>query len=115
MTSRLDVLTRGFRAAYLNYDALTAQLHSWREIVTARLPFASGVVTSSDDPYCSESRAAQLAAAWGSVHGSIGAAGHINGDTGLGDWPAGHALLESLLADVAAAEPGTSRPQQQAR
>jgi predicted alpha/beta hydrolase family esterase len=27
---------------------------------------------------------------------SIGPAGHINGESGLGDWPEGRALLERL-------------------
>jgi predicted alpha/beta hydrolase family esterase len=27
---------------------------------------------------------------------TVGDAGHINGDSGLGDWPAGFALLEEL-------------------
>src|SRR5688572_22319653 len=31
MTSVFDGLARGFRAAYLDYDTLTAQLHTWRE------------------------------------------------------------------------------------
>ena len=31
MTSAFDRLSRGFRSAYLDYDALTAQLHAWRE------------------------------------------------------------------------------------
>ena len=31
MTSSVDALSRGFRHTYLDYDALTAQLHAWRE------------------------------------------------------------------------------------
>jgi uncharacterized protein len=78
-------------------DDMPPQLHNWRPIVRARLPFASLAVTSSDDPYCSPSRAAQMAADWGSETVEIGARGHINGDSGLTDWPEGRALLEALI------------------
>jgi len=72
-------------------------LFNWRPIVRERLPFTSLVVTSSNDPYGSPQRAAQLASAWGSLSFSIGERGHINGESGLGDWPQGRALLHELL------------------
>jgi predicted alpha/beta hydrolase family esterase len=58
-----------------------------------RLPFPSKVVTSTTDQWVSEARARQFAAAWGSELVVIGDAGHINADSGYGDWPAGLALL----------------------
>jgi hypothetical protein len=61
-----------------------------------RLPFPSVVVASTDDPYVAIERAREFARAWGSRLVIIGAAGHINGQSGLGDWPAGFALLEEL-------------------
>jgi hypothetical protein len=72
-------------------------LYNWRPIVRERLPFASLVVISSDDPYGSPERSAQLASDWGSASFSIGERGHINGDSGLADWPQGRALLHELL------------------
>jgi uncharacterized protein len=72
------------------------QLYNWRPIVRQRLPFPSLVVTSSDDPYSSPERAAAMAGDWGSGVVVIGPRGHINGDSGLGDWPAGHAMLAAL-------------------
>lgn len=63
------------------------------------LPFASLVVASSDDPYCSLSTAQQMAADWGSRFQSAGALGHINSASNLGDWPAGQALLEALVRE----------------
>jgi predicted alpha/beta hydrolase family esterase len=72
------------------------QLFNWRPISRDRLPFASIVVASSDDPFCSIERAREMAADWGSAWHDIGARGHINGDSGLGDWPEGLALLERL-------------------
>lgn len=72
------------------------QLFNWRPMVRHRLPFASIAVCSSDDPFCSLERGRQLASDWGSRLVEIGARGHVNGDSGLGDWPDGLALLERL-------------------
>jgi uncharacterized protein len=33
---------------------------------------------------------------WGAQYRCLGAVGHINAETGLGDWPEGLALLGSL-------------------
>jgi uncharacterized protein len=73
------------------------QLYNWRPIVRERLPFVSLLVTSSDDPYASPERSAAMAADWGSDVVAIGAHGHINGDSGLGEWPEGHAMLSALI------------------
>lgn len=79
-------------------EDMPPNLFNWRPIVRTRLPFASIVVTSSDDPFCAPDRAAGMARAWGSAIASVGPRGHINGDSGLGDWPEGWALLQSILA-----------------
>ncbi|MEK9804142.1 MAG: alpha/beta hydrolase, partial [Curvibacter sp.] len=50
------------------------------------------------DPRCSYELAAGLAADWGAELVDAGLAGHLNADSGLGDWPAGHALLQRLMA-----------------
>lgn len=72
------------------------QLFNWRPMLRQRLPFPSIVVASSDDPFCSLDRARAIAADWGSAFDAIGARGHVNGDSGLGDWPEGLALLRRL-------------------
>jgi predicted alpha/beta hydrolase family esterase len=61
-----------------------------------RLPFPSIVVASSDDEYVSTARAAWFAERWGSAFIDIGNRGHINSDSGLGDWPEGYQLLKKL-------------------
>ncbi len=78
-------------------DDMPPNLFNWRPIVRQRLPFASLVVVSSNDPYGSPERTAQLASDWGSASFLIGERGHINGDSELGDWPQGRALLHELL------------------
>jgi predicted alpha/beta hydrolase family esterase len=40
-----------------------------------------------------------MASAWGSDFIDCGAAGHLNADSGLGNWPQGQALLNELLKD----------------
>ena len=75
------------------------QLASWRVICRLALPFPSFVLHSSNDPYCASTRALAMARDWGSLAISLGAAGHINADTGLGDWPAGIELVRQLQSN----------------
>ena len=56
-----------------------------------------GVVVASDnDPYCRLERARLFAEHWGSRLVVVPGAGHINADSGLGDWPQGLKLLGAL-------------------
>ena len=80
----------------LEREGLPPQLLPWRPAVRRRLPFAAIVVASSDDPYAAPAPTAALAHDWGAELLSIGAAGHVNGESGLGDWPVGRALLDRL-------------------
>lgn len=80
-------------------------LPTWQPIALQRLPFASTLVGSHNDPYCRFERTQALAQAWGSTLHDMGDAGHINAETGLGDWPQGMALLHDLLARAVAATP----------
>ena len=78
---------------------LRQQLPGWSPIAMQALPFPSVLVGSRNDPYCSAARAQALAAAWGSQWVDAADAGHLNADSGLGDWEAGHALLTTLITD----------------
>ena len=78
-------------------EALRPVLASWSPIPRQSLPFQSTLVASQDDPYCSFQRAREFAAAWGSRLVDAGAAGHINADAGLGDWPQGQLLLNEFI------------------
>jgi predicted alpha/beta hydrolase family esterase len=77
-------------------EELRAPLHSWSPIVLERLPFPAVLLGSQDDPYCSFERAQGFAAAWGARFVDYGNRGHINTDSGLGDWPEGRTLLDGL-------------------
>ena len=80
-------------------DDLRQQLPGWAPIVREPLPFNSVLVASSDDPFGSFAHARVLATQWRSTLHAIGPRGHINADSGLGDWPEGHALLQELMKD----------------
>ena len=55
---------------------------------------------SSDDPMCTIDRALAMAADWGAEVLRLDDRGPINGDSGLGDWPAGlRCLRHSTAAD----------------
>jgi predicted alpha/beta hydrolase family esterase len=71
---------------------------------TARLPFPSIVVASTDDEYLTLPRAERFATAWGSRLEIVEALGHINSASGLGLWPQGLALLDELRQGQAKAE-----------
>jgi uncharacterized protein len=81
---------------------LAARLPGWSPMVRQRLPFASLLLASSNDPYCTLERAQHLAESWGSGFRSLGELGHINAESGLGDWPEGHACLAPWLGNAAA-------------
>lgn len=73
-----------------------AALNDFAPVPYARLPYRSVVVASSNDPFCPVRLAGAYARAWGSEFVRMQNAGHINVDSGHGDWPLGLALLESL-------------------
>ena len=74
-----------------------AQLADFAPVPDAPLPYRSVLVASSNDPYCPIRRAGAYARAWGSEFVRLQNAGHINVESGFGDWPLGLALLQSLM------------------
>ena len=78
-----------------------AVLSDFAPVPCARLPYRSIVVASSNDPHCPARLASAYARAWGSEFVRMQNAGHINVDSGHGDWPLGLALLESLAQQAA--------------
>jgi predicted alpha/beta hydrolase family esterase len=69
-------------------------------VPTQPLPFRSMVVASRDDPYMDLPRARELAGLWGSTFRDVGHLGHINSESGLGEWPEGRLFLRQLLAEA---------------
>ena len=73
-----------------------AVLSDFAPVPYAALPYRSILVASSNDPYCPIRLAGAYARAWGSEFVRMQNAGHINVDSGHGEWPLGRALLQSL-------------------
>jgi len=84
------------------------QARGFAPIARVRLDSPSLVVASTDDPYGDLPFVQQCAESWGSRLINIGAAGHINAASGLGEWTEGHRLLESLRST---ASPAHSLPE----
>ena len=70
----------------------------------ARVRFAVPglVVVSSNDVYAEESYSLELAGAWGLEAVRLGPCGHINEESGHGQWPQGLELLDGLVARIVA-------------
>jgi predicted alpha/beta hydrolase family esterase len=61
---------------------------------TARTPMI--VVASDNDPYAKTAHVWRLSRQWDARFVNAGPFGHINADSGIGDWPYGQYLLASL-------------------
>ena len=76
-----------------------AVLSDFAPVPYAALPYRSILVASSNDPYCPIRLSGAYARAWGSEFVRLQNAGHINVESGHGEWPLGLALLQSLLGE----------------
>ena len=74
-------------------DAITG----YQDLLLGKLPFPNLVISSSDDPYCTLSRAEYFAKHWGSKFINAGDLGHINTESNLGDWPKGKKALNEFI------------------
>ena len=62
----------------------------------AKIPFRTTLVASTNDPWASIEKAELYSQQWGSEFVNIGTAGHINADSGLGEWEQGLEILNKL-------------------
>lgn len=69
-------------------------------IPAAKLPFPSIVVASTNDHVTSLDRSAAFAKNWGSRLVVLENAGHIEPQSGFGDWPLGLELIKELEQDA---------------
>ncbi len=77
-----------------------AVLADFAPVPSRKLPYRSILVASSNDPYCPIRLAGAYARNWGSEFVRVPDAGHINVESGHGEWPLGVALLQSLVGEV---------------
>jgi predicted alpha/beta hydrolase family esterase len=74
-------------------------LSDFAPVPSRKLPYRSIVVASNNDPYCPIRLAGAYARNWSSEFVRVPDAGHINVDSGHGEWPLGVALLQSLVGE----------------
>ncbi len=78
-----------------------AVLNDFAPVPYAELPYRSILVASTNDPFCPVRLAGAFARAWASEFVRVPKAGHINVESGHGEWPLGIALLQSLAPEGA--------------
>jgi len=79
---------------YPSVDALRAG--GWLPVPRERLPFASIVAASRDDPLARYDRVATWAAGWGAELVDLGEVGHLNPASGYGAWPRAESFIDAL-------------------
>ena len=85
----------------LNRDDLPPAVARWAPAIETPFPRAlqarSLLVGSDNDPFSSELATRALAMRWGVEATLKPNAGHLNADSGLGDWPEGWQQLQQLI------------------
>lgn len=79
---------------------MPAELADFCPMPQQRLPFPSVLIFSTDDPYSDAGWSARQAAAWGAEPIALGPRGHINAESGLGDWPEARAIVAKWTKDL---------------
>ncbi len=80
-----------------DHERLRQRVRGFFPVLRQPLPFPTFLVASRNDPYAHIEQSRAYANAWGSTLIDVGTAGHINADSGLGCWPFGLELLQSLV------------------
>jgi predicted alpha/beta hydrolase family esterase len=70
---------------------------SFANVPCDRLRFPSLIISSTSDPYDQRGYAFNKAQQWDSEYLSVGDCGHINDESGLGEWETGHQFLSSFV------------------
>jgi len=89
----------GIAGAFLVAPPDVERMEGGGEVPRGTLPFSS-MVASENDPWVTLERAEEFARSWGSRFVNVGRLGHINADSGIGDWPRGKQLLRDLLNEM---------------
>jgi len=83
---------------YPSVDALRAG--GWLPVPRERLPFASIIAASRDDPLARYDRVAAWAAGWGAELVDLGEVGHLNPASGYGAWPRAESFIDALATQA---------------
>ncbi|SFJ94701.1 alpha/beta fold hydrolase [Bradyrhizobium sp. Gha] len=80
--------------------AFPAEAAAFASVPEQRFRFPSMIVASTNDPYASRLYVQGRAGQWGSELIDIGAKGHVNAASNLGDWPEGRRILLDFDARI---------------
>lgn len=69
------------------------ELADFRPVPQRRLPFPATLIFSGNDPFSDAAWSRHQADVWGAQPIDLGARGHINAESGLGDWPEARAIV----------------------
>lgn len=78
-------------------DEMRQLLPGWSAPSLRALPFKCVLFASSNDPFCTLARSRQFASAWNADFVAAGPHGHLNAESGLGDWPEAYEKLLQLM------------------
>lgn len=78
-------------------EPIDPRLATFGPVPKEPLPFPAILVASHNDPYMRFRDARRLAANWGCGFADAGHVGHINADSGLGEWDFGQFLVRQLM------------------
>ena len=93
----------------VEHEVRDRRLTRFAPLPAHELPFPAIVVASRDDPYARFGTSRQMAGHWGARFADAGAVGHINAQSGLGEWSFGRLLLNRLLPRPLSLEEGPAR------
>ena len=80
----------------VDFFPLDPRVSAFSPTPSGALPFPSVLLASRNDPYCGQPAARVLARMWRAQFVDAGTLGHINAQSGLGDWPDGWRLLSQV-------------------
>lgn len=80
-------------------EGVDARLARFAPPPRSALPFPAFLAASENDHYCSLRVARGLATDWRATFAYAGSIGHINAESGIGDWPFGQLLLAQLVRE----------------
>lgn len=79
-------------------------VQGFRRALDLPMPVPSIVIASTNDPYGSLQHAQKVAERWGSELIAVGALGHVNLKSDVGDWPEGRAHFERFIRSLRSSE-----------
>lgn len=100
-TSNSEKVIAAILVAPADVDApnAIAPIHAQRPVAKKTLPFSSTLICSDNDVHASLERSQFFAKQWKSELIILNKAGHINADTGFGDWPLIEKLIETAIGE----------------